>query len=105
MGVTERKRVLQSATGTPMTTRVKLGAKRDGTLTAIEVHVVSNTGAYGGPASETLAAPLCSPLTAHRCAHKKGGGYAGYTNKGPAGGVRGPRPPPTPLPPQSALCD
>ena len=44
-----------------MTTRVKLGAKRDGTLTAIEIYVVSNTGAYGGHGSETLAAALGSP--------------------------------------------
>src|SRR5260370_21178849 len=33
-----------------MTTRVKLGARRDGTLTAIQLHVVSNTGAYSGRA-------------------------------------------------------
>ena len=72
-----------------MTTRVKLGAKRDGTLTAIEIHVVSNTGAYGGHASETLAASLGSPLTAYRCANKKADGYAVYTNMVPGGGFRG----------------
>ena len=72
-----------------MTTRVKLGAKRDGTLTAIEIHVVSNTGAYGGHASETLGASLGSPLTAYRCANKKAAGYAVYTNMVPGGGFRG----------------
>jgi len=72
-----------------MTTRVKLGARRDGTLTAIELHVVSNTGAYGGHAGETLAASLGSPLTAYRCANKKAEGYAVYTNIVPAGGFRG----------------
>jgi CO/xanthine dehydrogenase Mo-binding subunit len=72
-----------------MTTRVKVGAKRNGTLTAIEVHVVSNTGAYGGHAGETLAASLGSPLTAYRCANKKADGYAVYTNMVPAGGFRG----------------
>ena len=72
-----------------MTTRVKLGAKRDGTLTAIQVRVVSNTGAYGGHGGETLAAALASPLTMYRCPNKKADGYAVYTNMVPGGGFRG----------------
>src|SRR5271168_4349847 len=72
-----------------MTSRVKLGAKRDGTLTAIKIHVVSNTGAYGGHGGETLAAALGSPIAAYRCANKKADGYAVYTNVVPAGGFRG----------------
>ena len=46
--------------------------RRDGTLTAIQIHVVSNTGAYGSHGGETLAAALASPLAAYRCANKKG---------------------------------
>ena len=72
-----------------MTTRVKLGARRDGRLTAIEIRVVSNTGAYGGHASETLAAALASPMSLYRCANKKAEGFAVYTNMIPAGGFRG----------------
>lgn len=72
-----------------MTTRVKLGAKRDGTLTAIQVRVVSNTGAYGGHGGETLFAALGSPMTAYRCPNKKADGYAVYTNVVPGGGFRG----------------
>ena len=45
-----------------MTTKVKIGAKKDGTLTALDVHVVSNTGAYGNHASETLAAAMAMPV-------------------------------------------
>src|SRR3954453_14825674 len=86
---TREEQFIGATTRHPMTTRVKLGAKRDGTLTAIEIHVVSNTGAYGGHASETLAASLGSPLTAYRCANKKADGYAVYTNMVPAGGFRG----------------
>ena len=37
-----------------MTTRVKIGARKDGTLTALDVQVFSNTGAYGGHGGETL---------------------------------------------------
>src|SRR4029079_14633469 len=73
----------------PMKTHVKLGAKRDGTLTAIEVRVVSNTGAYGGHGGETLGAALGNPIAAYRCLNKKADGYAVYTNMVPAGGFRG----------------
>ena len=86
---TREEQFIGASTRHQMTTRVKLGAKKDGTLTAIEIHVVSNTGAYGGHASETLAAALGSPLTLYRCPNKKAGGYAIYTNLVPAGGFRG----------------
>ncbi len=86
---TREEQFIGATTRHQMTTRVKLGAKRDGTLTAIEMHVVSNTGAYGGHGGETLAAALGSPIAAYRCANKKADGYAVYTNIVPAGGFRG----------------
>jgi CO/xanthine dehydrogenase Mo-binding subunit len=86
---TRQEQFTAATTRHQMTTRVKLGATRDGTLTAIEVRVVSNTGAYGGHAGETLAASLSGPLTAYRCANKKADGYAVYTNLVPGGGFRG----------------
>jgi CO/xanthine dehydrogenase Mo-binding subunit/aerobic-type carbon monoxide dehydrogenase small subunit (CoxS/CutS family) len=86
---TREEQFVGATTRHPMTTRVKLGAKRDGTLTAIQVHVVSNTGAYGGHAGETLGAALGSPIAAYRCPNKKADGYAVYTNMVPAGGFRG----------------
>lgn len=72
-----------------MTTRVRIGARKDGTLTAMDVHVVSNTGAYGNHGSETLAAAMGSPIAAYRCDNKKGAGFAVYTNMVPGGGFRG----------------
>jgi putative selenate reductase molybdopterin-binding subunit len=86
---TREEQFTAASTRHQMTTRVKLGAKRDGTLTAIDVNVVSNTGAYGGHAGETLAASLGNPLTVYRCANKKAAGYAVYTNMVPGGGFRG----------------
>jgi len=86
---TREEEFIGAATRHQMTTHVKLGAKRDGTLTAIQVRIVSNTGAYGGHASETLAAALGNPLTMYRCANKKADGYAVYTNIVPGGGFRG----------------
>ncbi|WP_088344402.1 MULTISPECIES: molybdopterin cofactor-binding domain-containing protein [Rhodomicrobium] len=86
---TREEQFIGATTRHQMTTRVKLGARRDGTLTAIELHVVSNTGAYGGHASETLGASLGGPMTAYRCPNKKAAGYAVYTNMVPGGGFRG----------------
>ena len=86
---TREEQFIGATTRHPMTTHVKIGAKRDGTLTAIQIHVVSNTGAYGGHAGETLAAALGSPMTAYRCENKKADGYAVYTNIVPGGGFRG----------------
>lgn len=86
---TREEQFIGATTRHQMTTRVKLGARRDGTLTAIQVHVVSNTGAYGGHGGETLAAALGNPLTAYRCANKKADGYTVYTNMVPGGGFRG----------------
>jgi len=86
---TREEQFVGATTRHPMTTRVKLGAARDGTLTAIQLRVVSNTGAYGNHGGETLAAALGSPLTMYRCANKKADGYAVYTNMVPGGGFRG----------------
>jgi CO/xanthine dehydrogenase Mo-binding subunit len=86
---TREEQFIGATTRHQMTTHVKLGAKTDGTLTAIQVKVVSNTGGYGGHGSETLAAALGSPLSAYRCANKKADGFAVYTNVVPGGGFRG----------------
>jgi CO/xanthine dehydrogenase Mo-binding subunit/aerobic-type carbon monoxide dehydrogenase small subunit (CoxS/CutS family) len=86
---TREEQFTGASTRHQMTTHVKIGAKRDGTLTALEIRVVSNTGAYGNHAGETLAASLGNPMCVYRCPNKKATGYAVYTNIVPAGGFRG----------------
>jgi CO/xanthine dehydrogenase Mo-binding subunit len=86
---TREEQFIGATTRHQMTTQVKLGAKKDGTLTAIQVKVVSNTGGYGGHGGETLAAALGSPMSAYRCPNKKADGFAVYTNVVPGGGFRG----------------
>ncbi|MEO5671014.1 MAG: molybdopterin-dependent oxidoreductase [Ramlibacter sp.] len=86
---TREEQFIGASTRHQMTTQVKLGATREGLLTAIDVRVVSNTGAYGSHGSETLAASLGNPLTMYRCANKRADGYAVYTNMIPGGGFRG----------------
>ena len=86
---TREEEFIGATTRHQMTTRIKIGARKDGTLTALDVQVVSNTGAYGNHASETLAGAMGSPLAAYRCANKKGVGHVVYTNMTPGGGFRG----------------
>src|ERR1700692_4518110 len=86
---TREEEFIGATTRHQMTTRVKIGAKRDGKLTAIEVRVVSNTGAYGGHGGETLAAALGRPLIVYRCAKKKAEGSAVQHKFLPGGGFRG----------------
>ena len=73
----------------PMKITIKLGAKKDGTLTAMQIRNVSNTGAYGNHGGEVLASSLGSAMATYRCENKKGVGYAVYTNTVPSGAFRG----------------
>ncbi|WP_227996075.1 molybdopterin-dependent oxidoreductase [Nocardia australiensis] len=72
----------------PMTLTVKLGARADGTLTAVQVRNVSNTGAYGNHGGETLFASGAA-ISCYRCPNKKFDGYSVYTNNVPSGALRG----------------
>jgi CO/xanthine dehydrogenase Mo-binding subunit/aerobic-type carbon monoxide dehydrogenase small subunit (CoxS/CutS family) len=73
----------------PMRVHVKAGARRDGTLTALQLRVVSNTGAYGNHGSQTLHHSCSESISVYRCPNKKVDGYAVYTNTVPAGAFRG----------------
>ncbi len=86
---TREEEFIGATTRHQMTTKIRIGARRDGTLTALDVEVFSNTGAYGGHGGETLGAAMASPIAAYRCANKRGIGRAVYTNMTPGGGFRG----------------
>ena len=72
----------------PMRTTVKLGAKQDGTLTGIQLRIVSNTGAYGN-GGETLYHACSESVALYRCPNKKIDAYTVYTNTVPSGAIRG----------------
>ncbi|WP_030297403.1 molybdopterin-dependent oxidoreductase [Streptomyces katrae] len=72
----------------PMKLTVKLGAKNDGTLTALQVRNVSDTGAYGNHGGETLYAGG-SAVMIYRCPNKKYDAFSVYTNTVPSGALRG----------------
>lgn len=72
----------------PMKVTVKLGARADGTLTALQFRNVSNTGAYGNHGGETLFAAGAA-IAIYRCPNKKFDAYSVYTNTVPSGALRG----------------
>jgi putative selenate reductase molybdopterin-binding subunit len=87
--LTRSEQFIGATTRHPYKMRVKLGAKRDGTLTAIYVRAVSNTGAYGNHGGEVLGHSLNESIALYRCPNKKADGYAVYTNTVPSGAFRG----------------
>jgi putative selenate reductase molybdopterin-binding subunit len=86
---TREEQFTGATTRHPMQVRIKAGARRDGRLTALQMHVVSNTGAYGnhGPAVLFHACGECFGV--YKCDNKKIDGFAVYTNTVPAGAFRG----------------
>ncbi len=80
-----------SATTTrhPMRVTVKIGARRDGRLTAIAMRVLSNTGAYGNHGPGVMFHGAGEVVALYRCPNKKVDAVAVYTNTLPAGAFRG----------------
>jgi CO/xanthine dehydrogenase Mo-binding subunit len=86
-----RKEVFESSyTRHPMKLEVTLGASHDGTLKAIDCHVLSDTGAYGEHALTVymVAGSKVLPLY-NKVDAVKFHGHVVYTNKTPAGAYRG----------------
>jgi CO/xanthine dehydrogenase Mo-binding subunit len=86
---TREEQFTAATTRHPMRVKVKIGAKRDGTLTAMQMHVVSNTGAYGNHGAPVLHHACGESISVYTCANKKVTGVAVYTNTVPAGAFRG----------------
>ncbi|NEB81806.1 molybdopterin-dependent oxidoreductase [Streptomyces sp. SID14478] len=73
----------------PFTIGIKLGARGDGMLTAIQMRVVSNTGAYGNHGPAVMFHSVGESFAVYRAPHKKVDAYSVYTNGVPAGAFRG----------------
>ncbi|MBI1203878.1 MAG: molybdopterin-dependent oxidoreductase [Rhodopseudomonas sp.] len=86
---TREEQFIAATTRHPMKVDIKIGARRDGTLTAIRMHVISNTGAYGNHGAPVLEHACSESISVYRCPNKKVDGYAVYTNTVPAGAFRG----------------
>jgi CO/xanthine dehydrogenase Mo-binding subunit len=67
---------------------VQAGADADGTLTALRMCLVADTGAYGNHACVVFHA--CNePFKMYRCPNKRLDGWAVYTHTQPSGAIRG----------------
>ncbi|GLK78464.1 molybdopterin-dependent oxidoreductase [Methylopila turkensis] len=73
----------------PMRVRVKLGAAADGALTAMEMEVLSNTGAYGNHGVGVFFHGCNESVALYRCAAKRVEGHVVYANVVPSGAFRG----------------
>ncbi|MFF8375848.1 molybdopterin-dependent oxidoreductase [Streptomyces sp. NPDC015661] len=73
----------------PFTVAIKAGAREDGRLTAVQMRVVSNTGAYGNHGPAVMFHSVGEPFAVYRAPHKKVDAYSVYTNVVPAGAFRG----------------
>ncbi len=86
---TRQEQFSASTSRHPMRMTVKVGARRDGRLTAISLRMLSDTGAYGNHGPGVLFHGSGESVALYRCPNKKIDGYAVYTNTMPSGAFRG----------------
>ena len=69
--------------------RVKIGAKRNGKLTAIETELYGDTGAYASLGEKVMTRATTHSAGPYDVPHVRADCYAMYTNNPPAGAFRG----------------
>ncbi len=87
--LTREEQFATTSTRHPMLIGVKLGATRDGIVTALSLDVLSNTGAYGNHGIGVLFHGCNESIGVYRCPNKRVKGRAVYTNTLPSGAFRG----------------
>lgn len=87
--LTRQEQFAATTTRHPMRVSVTVGARRDGTLTAIDLDVLSDTGAYGNHAGGVIHHGCNEVLAAYACPNKRVAGRAVYTHTVPSGAFRG----------------
>ena len=103
--LTREEQFIATSTRHPMRVHVKAGADRDGKLTALQIDVLSNTGAYGNHAGPVLFHACGESIGVYVCANKKVDAVVAYTNTVPAGAFRGYGLPQTLLAVEAAIDD
>ena len=86
---TREEEFTAATTRHPFVIRIRAGARSDGTLTALQLSVLTNTGAYGNHAPGVMFHGCGESLGVYNCANKKVDAQAMYTNTLPAGAFRG----------------
>ena len=73
----------------PTHIRVKIGARLDGTITAVESELFGDTGAYASLGEKVLTRATTHSAGPYEVPHVRADCYAAYTNNPPAGAFRG----------------
>ena len=87
--LTREEQFIATSTRHPMRVTVTAGADKNGRLTALQLDVLSNTGAYGNHAGPVLFHSVGKSIAVYNCPNKKVDAAAVYTNTVPAGAFRG----------------
>ncbi len=87
--LTREEQFIATSTRHPMRIAVKAGADKDGNLTALQLDVLSNTGAYGNHAAPVLLHACGESIGVYNCPNKKVDAVVAYTNTVPSGAFRG----------------
>ena len=69
--------------------RVRIGAKQDGTLTAVETELFGDTGAYASLGEKVMTRATTHSTGPYNIPHVRADCFAMYTNNPPAGAFRG----------------
>jgi putative selenate reductase molybdopterin-binding subunit len=85
---TRQEQFSASTSRHPMRITVKVGARRDGRLTALSMKMLSNTGAYGNHGPGVMFHGSGESVALYRCPNKQVDSYAVYTNQMPSGASR-----------------
>ena len=80
---------MESRTRHPMVVTIKMGAKKDGTITALSMRIISNTGAYGSHALTVLSNCGSKVLPLYHANNIEFIGDTVYTNLPVGGAYRG----------------
>ncbi|GAA4602673.1 CO/xanthine dehydrogenase Mo-binding subunit/aerobic-type carbon monoxide dehydrogenase small subunit (CoxS/CutS family) [Actinoplanes octamycinicus] len=73
----------------PFVVTVKAGARRDGTITALGLEVLVDTGAYGNHGPSVMFHGCHESVAVYKCANMRTDARTVYTNTVPAGAFRG----------------
>jgi putative selenate reductase molybdopterin-binding subunit len=87
--LTREEQFISTSTRHPMRVTVRAGADKDGKLTALQLDVITNTGAYGNHAGPVMLHAVGECIGVYNCPNKKVDAVAAYTNTVPAGAFRG----------------
>lgn len=87
--LTREEQFIATSTRHPMRVHIKAGADAEGMLTALQLDVLSNTGAYGNHGPSVMFHALSESIAVYNCPNKRVDGFVVYTNTVPAGAFRG----------------